>query len=220
MSEAQHPRASVLADLSGSAIGAGLLAVLVSYAGPLLIYFSAAEAMGVGMEVFTSWVFAISIAAGLSSVALSLWLRVPVAMAWSAPGTVLLISLDGSLTLAEVIGAYFAVALSLVAIGFSGVFDRLVRLLPPSVTNGMMAGILFGFGLKAAAGLATDAGVIALLLAVFAIVSVLVPRYAMLALLALALLAMPLLSGGSGVSDGRFLASPKSRFPRSLQPRC
>jgi benzoate membrane transport protein len=188
LSDAAGYRGLRLSDVSGSAIGAGFLAVLVSYAGPLLIYLSASEAMGIDKEGFSSWVFAISIAAGVSSIGLSLWFRVPVAMAWSAPGTVLLISLGTSLSLAEMVGAYLAVAAVLVLIGVSGVFERLVKLLPPSVTNGMMAGILFGFGLKAAGGLATDPAAIALLILVFAICAAVVPRYAMLVLLASALL--------------------------------
>ena len=77
---ARTPRPG-LGDLSGSAIGAGFLAVLVSYAGPLLIYLSAAEAMGVSKDSFSSWVFAIAIAEGISSIGLSLWYRMPLAMA-------------------------------------------------------------------------------------------------------------------------------------------
>ncbi len=188
MSETAGYQGLRLNDISGSAIGAGFLAVLVSYAGPLLIYLSAAEAMGVSKDGFSSWVFAISVAAGLSSIGLSLWFRVPVAMAWSAPGTVLLISLGTSLSPAEMVGAYMAVAAVLVLIGISGAFERLVQFLPPSVTNGMMAGILFGFGLKAAGGLATDPAAIALLIIVFAGCAVIIPRYAMLFLLASALL--------------------------------
>lgn len=188
MSEESGYQGLRLRDISGSAIGAGFLAVLVSYSGPLLIYLSAAEAIGVSKGVFSSWVFAISVAAGLSSIGLSLWFRVPVAMAWSAPGTVLLISLGASLSPAEMVGAYMAVAALLVLIGLSGVFERLVQFLPPSVTNGMMAGILFGFGLKAAGGLATDPAAITVLIVVFAVSAVVVPRYAMLALLASALL--------------------------------
>lgn len=188
MSDAAGHQGLRLSDVSGSAIGAGFLAVLVSYAGPLLIYLSAAEAMGFSKEGFSSWVFAISVAAGLSSIGLSLWFRVPVAMAWSAPGTVLLISLGTSLSPAEMVGAYVAVAAVLVLIGVSGVFERLVQLLPPSVTNGMMAGILFGFGLKAAGGLATDPAAIALLIVVFAVCAMVFPRYFMLFLLASALL--------------------------------
>lgn len=175
-------------DISGSAIGAGFLAVLVAYAGPLLIYLSAADALGISKETFSSWVFAISMAAGLSSIGLSLWFRMPIVMAWSAPGTVLLISLGSSLSLAEMVGAYIVVAAALVLIGVSNVFDGLVRFLPPSITNGMMVGILFSFGLKAAGGLATHPTAVGVLIVIFAVCTVMLPRYAMLALLAAALI--------------------------------
>ncbi|WP_439155925.1 benzoate/H(+) symporter BenE family transporter [Yoonia sp.] len=105
------------------------------------MYLSAADAMGISNPAFTSWVFAISVAAGLSSIGLSLWFRVPIAMAWSAPGTVLLIGLGTSLSVAEMVGAYIAVAGALVLIGVSGILERLVQVVPPAVTNGMMAGI-------------------------------------------------------------------------------
>lgn len=65
---------------------AGFLVVLVSYAGPLLVYLQASPAMGVSAAEFSSWVFAISITAGLTSIGLSLWTRAPVVTAWSAPG--------------------------------------------------------------------------------------------------------------------------------------
>lgn len=202
-----------LSDISGSAIGAGFLAVVVSYAGPLLIYLSAANANGISADSFSSWVFAISVAAGLSSIALSLWYRVPVAMAWSAPGTVLLISLSPSLSNAEMVGAYIAVAAVLVLIGLSGAFEGLVRFLPPSVANGMMAGILFGFGLKAAGGLATDPGIIALLIAIFGICTVLFPRYAMLLLLAAAIGISAILYGASVSNISLDMAHPETTVP-------
>ena len=183
--ESLHP---VLGDASGSAISAGFLAVIVSYAGPLLVYLQAADAMRVSPDQVSSWVFAISIAAGLSSIWLSVWLRVPIAMAWSAPGTVLLIALGQDISTTEMVGAYVMVALVLFLIGISGIFEWLVRLLPQSVTNGMTAGILFGFGLSAARGLASDPVVISVLLLAFVICSALVPRYTMLLLLSVALL--------------------------------
>lgn len=186
MSKTQISHRGIWQDVSTTAVGAGFLAVLVSYSGPLLVYLSAAEAMGISTTMFISWVFAISIGAGLSSIFLSLWLRVPISMAWSAPGTVLLISIGTSMSIAEIIGSYLVVALSLIIIGLSGVFEKLVRLLPPAVTNGMMAGILFGFGLRAAQGFATDPVIVGTLIAAFVVLTVLVPRYAILCLLGIA----------------------------------
>ncbi|HDR8998329.1 TPA: benzoate/H(+) symporter BenE family transporter, partial [Burkholderia vietnamiensis] len=53
-------------DWSVSAITAGFLAVLISYAGPLAILFQASQAAHVSNEMVASWVWAISIGAGVS----------------------------------------------------------------------------------------------------------------------------------------------------------
>lgn len=131
-----------------SAILAGLLAVAVSYAGPLLIFFQAAHAGNMSPEVTTSWVWAISVGAGVSGIFLSWFLKVPVVTAWSAPGTALLITLFPAITMPEVVGAYITAAVLIFLVGVSGYFDKLVRMIPRGVAAGMMAGILFQFGLN------------------------------------------------------------------------
>ncbi|WP_411023919.1 solute carrier family 23 protein, partial [Salmonella sp. s58867] len=49
----------------------------------------------------------------------------------------------------EVVGAYLVAAVLIGLIGITGMFDRLMRLIPRGVAYGMMAGILFQFGLRA-----------------------------------------------------------------------
>ena len=78
-------------DWSIPAITAGFVAVLVSYSGPLAIFFQAAQSAEISTAMMTSWVWAISIGAAVSGIALSLWLKVPVVTAWSAPGTACLL---------------------------------------------------------------------------------------------------------------------------------
>ena len=80
-------------DLSLSAITAGLLAVLISYSGPLVIFYQAAQSADVSNEMISSWVWAISIGAAVSGIFLSLWFKAPIITAWSAPGPALLITL-------------------------------------------------------------------------------------------------------------------------------
>lgn len=141
--------AALRRDASLSAIAAGFLAVLISYAGPLVIVFQAAQAAQVSPEMTASWVWAISVGAGLSGIVLSLWLKAPVITAWSAPGTALLITLFPGLSLNEAVGAYLTAAVLIGLIGFTGSFDRLMRHLPPAIASGMLAGILFQFGARA-----------------------------------------------------------------------
>lgn len=193
---------------------AGFLVVLVCYAGPLLIYQQAAHAMGVSAAEFSSWIFAISIAAGVTCIVLSFWMRAPIATAWSAPGTVLLISLGTRLPMAEVVGAFFVAAAAILFLGISGLFDRLVRAIPRAVADGMMAGILFGFGVDAMGGFAKAPGVIVLLLGAYFALQVLLPRLTMLALLTLGLV---ISWQGYGVqldTIGLQLAAPKFTTPQ------
>lgn len=138
-----------LKDWSMTAWVAGFIAVLVSYSGPLIIFIQAAQVGGVSPEMLSSWIWAISIGAGISGIVLSIWLREPIITAWSAPGTALLINLFPNISMAEVVGAYLLAALATVIIGLSGYFDRIVRLIPSGIAGAMMAGILFQFGIQA-----------------------------------------------------------------------
>lgn len=139
----------MLKDLHLSTITAGLVAVLVSYSGPLAIFFQAANSANISPEMMTSWVFAISIGAAISGIALSIYFRVPIITAWSAPGTALLVTLFPNLSLNEAIGAYITAAIIIFFIGISGWFDKVIHWIPKSVAAAMMAGILFNFGISA-----------------------------------------------------------------------
>lgn len=142
-------------DWSVSSVTAGFLAVLVSFTGPLAIFYQAAQAALADSATFASWVWGISIGAAVSGIVLSWMLRAPVITAWSAPGTALLITLFPGLSLNEAVGAYLTAAAILLVIGLSGSFDRLMALVPKGVASGMMAGILLPFGLNAFRATAT-----------------------------------------------------------------
>lgn len=136
-------------DWSVSAVTAGFLAVLISYSGPLIIFYQAAQVANVPTEMVASWVWGISIGAAVSGILLSWLLKAPVVTAWSAPGTALLVTLFPAITLGEAVGAYLVAALIILAIALSGYFDKLMRLIPRGIAYGMMAGILFPFGANA-----------------------------------------------------------------------
>jgi benzoate membrane transport protein len=142
-------------DWSASSVSAGFLAVLVSFSGPLAIFYQAAQAAQVDSATFASWVWGISIGAAVSGIVLSWTLRAPVITAWSAPGTALLITLFPGLSLNEAIGAYLTAASILLVIGLSGSFDRIMAYVPRGIASGMMAGILLPFGLNAFRSTAT-----------------------------------------------------------------
>jgi benzoate membrane transport protein len=200
-------------DWSASAVTAGFLAVLVSFTGPLAIFYQAAQAAQVDSATFASWVWGISIGAAVSGIALSWALRVPVITAWSAPGTALLITLFPQLSLNEAVGAYLTAAAVLLGIGLSGSFDRIMAHVPRGVASGMMAGILLPFGLNAFKSTSTLPLLGFGMIAAYLVFRRWVPRYSVMLLLAAGVL-LALLTGTTGFSHVRLeLVAPQFFAP-------
>lgn len=192
-SSTQTASRGALSDWSLSAVAAGFLAVLISYAGPLVIFFQAAQAAHVPDAMVASWVWAISIGAAVSGIYASWRWKAPVVTAWSAPGTALLVSLFPGLSLNEAVGAYITAAVVILLIGVSGTFDRLMRLIPKGIAAGMMAGILFQFGTHAFAAASAMPVLAFSMIAIYVVGRRWWPRYCIVVvLLAGIALAMPL----------------------------
>ncbi|NNG76732.1 benzoate/H(+) symporter BenE [Acinetobacter sp. ANC 4277] len=166
-------------DWSISATVAGFLAVLISYSGPLIIFFQAAQKAQVSSAMMISWIWGISIGAAVAGIFLSIKYKVPVITAWSAPGTALLVTLFPNISLNEAIAAYITSAVVIFLIGITGYFDKLLKWIPQDVAAGMMAGILFQFGLGLFTATDTMPMIVFGMLMVFLVAKRLVPRYAM-----------------------------------------
>lgn len=164
-------------DISASAIAAGFLAVVISYAGPLLIFIQAGNTANASTEMMSSWVWAISIGAAISSIYLCLVTKIPVVTAWSAPGTALLVSLFPEMSINEAVGCYITTALLLFVIGLTGSFDRLVKHIPKGVAAGMMAGILFQFGTNVFKSIASMPVLAVGMIVTYLVFKRLTPRY-------------------------------------------
>ena len=120
-------------DWSMSATVAGFLAVLISYSGPLIIFFQAAQKASVDPSMMISWIWGISIGAAVAGIFLSIKYKVPVITAWSAPGTALLVTLFPNISLNEAVAAYITAALVILVIGLTGYFDKLLKWIPQSI---------------------------------------------------------------------------------------
>ena len=190
-------------DLSASAITAGFLAVLISYSGPMVLMFQAASIAQVPTDVMITWVWAISIGAAISGIALSWALKVPVVTAWSTPGSALLITLFPALSLGEMVGAYLTAAVAILLIGWSGYFDKLMSNIPKGVAAGMMAGILFQFGAHAFSAVETMPLLMFAMLLAYLIFKRLLPRYTVVLVFFIGLL-LTWLYGGLDLSQIHF----------------
>lgn len=135
-------------DCSISAIIAGLIAVTVSYAGPILIVFQAAKLANLGDAMVSSWIWAISFSAGLCGVILSAWFKIPIITAWSTPGAVLLVASWSVYAYSDAIGAFVLSAVITILLGMTGVFSSIVKRIPQPIIAAMLAGILLKFGVE------------------------------------------------------------------------
>ncbi|EOD4265937.1 benzoate/H(+) symporter BenE [Acinetobacter baumannii] len=171
-------------DWSISATVAGFLAVLISYSGPLIIFFQAAQRAHVSTDMMVSWIWGISIGAAVSGIYLSIKYKTPVITAWSAPGTALLVTLFPNISLNEAVAAYITSAIVIFLIGITGYFDKLLKWIPQDVAAGMMAGILFQFGISLFTASDSMPLIVFSMLIVFLIAKRLMPRYTMIWVLA------------------------------------
>ncbi len=112
-----------LSDASLSTVVAGFVAVLVGFTSSAAIVFSAAQALGANEAQTASWMWALGLGMGGTSLVLSLWYRQPVLTAWSTPGAAVLAVTQG-LTLPEATGAFIVSALLIMGVGYSGLFER------------------------------------------------------------------------------------------------
>jgi benzoate membrane transport protein len=130
-----------------SHITAGFVAVLVGFTGSAVIVFQAAESAGATPTEISSWLGALGLGLGCTSIGLSLYYKNPVLTAWSTPGAALLITALSGVSMAEAIGAFLFSGLLITICGISGWFERVMDRIPRQIASAMLAGILFRFGL-------------------------------------------------------------------------
>lgn len=170
----------------------GFVAVLVGYASSAAIIWQAAVAAGASTAQIAGWMSALGLAMGASTLILTLWYRAPVLTAWSTPGAALLVTGLQGLTLPEAIGVFVIANALIVLCGVTGLFARLMQVIPHSLAAAMLAGILLRFGLQAFASLNDPFLLCGGMLLAWLILKRIAPRYAVIAaLVAGAVIALP-----------------------------
>lgn len=131
------------------AVVAGFVAVLVGFTSSVVIVFQAAAALGATPAQTASWIWALGLGMGLTSLGLSLWFRQPVLTAWSTPGAALLAGSAGAVPMAEAVGAFLTCAALIVLAGATGWFARVMNRIPQALAAALLAGVLVRFAFDA-----------------------------------------------------------------------
>ncbi len=200
---------SLLKDFSPSTVVAGFVAVLVGYTSSVAIIFQATVALGATPAQTASWLWALGLGMGVTSLILSLWTRQPVLTAWSTPGAALLASTSG-IAMPEAVGAFIVCGLLIVWAGASGWFEKLMDRIPIAIASALLAGVLARFGLDAATSVKTAPALVLAMAAAYLIGRSRWPRYAVPGVLAVGV-AVAALQGQIGLAymDGsRIFALP------------
>jgi len=125
-------------------VGAGIVGAIAGFATSFALVIAALRAMGATATQASSGLLALCLVIGLLSIIVTLWLRIPVSLAWSTPGAALLIAAGhNNANFAAAVGAFVVCALLIVLCGLWPALGALITRIPRPIANAMLAGILF-----------------------------------------------------------------------------
>jgi benzoate membrane transport protein len=135
-------------NINAAAVGTGLVATLFSTLGPGVIVMNAAKQGGLTDAQAVSWLLGIYGFGGLATMFVSLRYRIPLVIAYSIPGAILLGKLLARFSLSQAVGAYMVVGLVTLILTLTGAIKKVVDHIPGPVMLGMVGGVLLSFGVS------------------------------------------------------------------------
>ncbi|HSD41209.1 MAG TPA: benzoate/H(+) symporter BenE family transporter [Burkholderiales bacterium] len=136
-----------LGEFGGMYAVNAFVAFIFAASGPVAIILAVGTRGGLSAADLSSWIFGSFFVNGFISIAFCWLYRQPLVFFWTIPGTVLVGPALGHLTFPEVIGAFFATGVLMLALGLSGWVRRAMEAVPMPIVMGMVAGVFLRFGL-------------------------------------------------------------------------
>ncbi|WP_375754140.1 benzoate/H(+) symporter BenE family transporter [Vibrio sp. HN007] len=166
-----------------SHMAAGFTAVLVGYTSSVVIIIQAATASGATPDQIESWLLALGIAMGLTSIGYSWFYKTPILTAWSTPGAAMLVGAASQYEMAEVIGAFGISGLLILLTGLITPLSKALERIPPQLGTAMLGAILLPFCLKGFETVTSTPLIFLGMFATYLMAKHFLPRYTMLVLL-------------------------------------
>jgi len=139
--------------------------------------------------------------------------REPIITAWSTPAAAFLATALATTSYAEAIGAYMISAIAFVVLDLTRYFEKVIRLIPPGIASGLLAGILLQFGIGAFSSVSVDPVLVGTLIAAYVVLKRVSARYAVIGILMIGLFLL-LMQGRVDLSDLELkLAAPVFTIP-------
>jgi len=166
-----------------SHVSAGFTAVLVGYTSSVVIIIQAATAAGATSSQIESWLLALGLAMGLTSIAFSWYFKKPILTAWSTPGAAMLVAAVGQYEMSVVLGAFVISGLFIVLTGLISPLSKALANIPPQLATAMLGAILLSFCVKTFNPVMTDPIIFFCMFAAFLAGKRFLPQYTMAILL-------------------------------------
>jgi benzoate membrane transport protein len=179
-------------------VSAGFVAAISGFAISFALVIAALKAVGASTQEASSGLFALCIAVGVVNIVAALWLRIPMAIAWSTPGAAVLLAASGSgIRFSDAVGAFLVSAGLVVLCGLWPWLGRLMTNIPRPLASAMLAGVLFPICLAPITAVATLPLLAAPIVIVWLVLYRLAPRWAVPAAMLVAIIAI-VVSAGTG----------------------
>ncbi|MDV6373136.1 benzoate/H(+) symporter BenE family transporter [Deinococcus arenicola] len=170
-------------DSNSSAVLAGLIAVIIGWAGPNVLVYSVAQAAGLSDATAMSWLWAHAIFTGVVGIVLSLRTRMPILSTWSTPGIAFLVTALPGIPFPEAVGAFVTSAVLVFILGTFKPLTNALGAIPPHLAAALNAAILLPFGFKAAQAFGVQPALVGAMIVAYFLVRQLSPRWAVAAVL-------------------------------------
>ena len=181
-----------------------VVAVLVGFGGSVAIVLAAAQAVGASPAQTSSWIAALCLSVMATTAILSIRHRTPIVTAWSTPGAAL-IGASSGISMEQAVGAFVLTAVLILLTAAFRPLAALIGRIPVAIASAMLAGVLLGFVLAIFEYLQGTPALVLPLVAVYAILRIYSPAWAVLSVLVL----------GVGLAYGLGLTSPVGDLPLS-----
>ncbi|MCL6239049.1 benzoate/H(+) symporter BenE family transporter [Acinetobacter sp. ANC 5033] len=185
----------LLQDFSIPAAFAGFITFLVGISVSAVLVIQSAQMLGANTAEITSWFWALGLGIGLSGLILSWKFKYPVATSWSTAGLALILATANGYSMNAALGAFLVCGLLTATLGFLGIFEKILRYIPQSLTSAMLAGVLLKFGIELFVNLQNEWAFVLGLLAAYVISKRLLPRYSIVITVIIGIMLCPLLLG-------------------------
>ncbi|NEW05869.1 benzoate transporter [Paenibacillus sp. SYP-B3998] len=126
----------------------GIMSALLACSGGALLVIHVAESVGLNRSETVTWMFAVYFLGGLLNLVLTIWYKIPFGGAHSITAVAFLTSTAAQYSLSELAGGFIMSGLIITFLGFTGLFNKVLNVIPKPFIDALLAGIILNYVVK------------------------------------------------------------------------